>query len=368
MIRKSTRITQAEWLGGALPISTFQKMLKSSMDTAPNEIDGYVLDQDISQNTARVYHNSKNNKTIVIHRGTASSADWLLNLSYALGTEQYLPRWQISKQVQDNAERKYGQVETIGSSLGATLASDLSNGKIITYNKPIYLHTKQKEREHGIRTQYDPVSLLNIATNTRPMNEIIIPSPIPFGVGDVLEEHKSGALSRLDPDMVVGEGCSRGGGFKLLPLREGVLKTNVLSNIQIDKMMKRYSRYNGSYCKDVLPSQLKIGWYIVNMENHTKDGSHWTAFFYDPKCSIYFDSFGIIPSKEVEYKIIPYVYNNRQIQDIDSTSCGYYSTECIKFCENFKNQMNAFNTFCGMFSSNTKLNENILAKLIGTKL
>ena len=337
--------------GGSVKIDTFRKLIKSSMNEAIKDIDGYILDEDISQDTARVYHNPTTNKTIVMHRGTASLSDWALNVAYGLNAQQNLPRWQVSKDVQEAAEKKYGKVETIGSSLGATLAADLGKDSIITYNKPIYPKSKHKERELNIRSEYDPVSAINIISGYKPKNEIIIPSKIPKSVDDLLEEHKSDRLKQLDPDMIVGNGFKLGG------------LNNSLTNIEIDQMLSCCKNYNGCYCKDQLPP-LKKGWYIINLENHTGGGSHWTCMHYKP--NIYFDSFGCFPPNDLEDKLDPYIRNKKQIQNIDATSCGYYSVECVKCCndENPINIPKKFNKFCDMFSVNSLLNDPILAKLI----
>ena len=332
--------------GGSVKIDTFRKMIKASMIEAVKDIDGYILDEDISQETARVYHNPTTNKTIVIHRGTASLSDWALNLSYGLGVEQYLPRWQISKEVQESAVKKYGKVDTIGSSLGATLASDLAENAV-TYNKPIYPKSKQKDKEFNIRSEYDPVSAINIISGYKPKNEIIIPSKIPRGFDDLLEEHKSDKLKKLDPDLVIGNGFKPG-------------LNNSLTNLEIDNILSCCKSYNGCYCKDQLPP-LKKGWYIINLENHTGEGSHWTAMHYQP--NIYFDSFGCFPPDDLEDKLEPYIRNKKQIQHIDATSCGYYATECVKCCDD-ANPTKQFNNFCDLFSQNSLLNEPILAKLI----
>jgi hypothetical protein len=40
-------------------------------------------------------------------------------------------------------------------------------------------------------------------------------------------------------------------------------------------------KLNGIYMKDELPSYLKEGNYIINLQNHDESGSHWTCFIKD---------------------------------------------------------------------------------------
>jgi hypothetical protein len=81
--------------------------------------------------------------------------------------------------------------------------------------------------------------------------------------------------------------------------------------------------------KDELPSKLKNGFYIINLQSsNIGSGTHWTAFYYNSKHSYYFDAFGFLAPVEVEQKLNEYTYNNKQIQNLKSTACGYY---CIAF-------------------------------------
>jgi hypothetical protein len=44
--------------------------------------------------------------------------------------------------------------------------------------------------------------------------------------------------------------------------------------------------------------------------------------------SYYYDSYGFIVPFEFQNKITPYMYNDLEIQDTDSTACGFY---CVTF-------------------------------------
>ena len=56
------------------------------------------------------------------------------------------------------------------------------------------------------------------------------------------------------------------------------------------------------------------GFYIVNLDKSTGEGTHWTCLYYHPLKSYYFDSFGFVSPKEIEDVIMPYDHNNKDIQ------------------------------------------------------
>jgi hypothetical protein len=83
----------------------------------------------------------------------------------------------------------------------------------------------------------------------------------------------------------------------------------------------------------------RIGGYIINMENSTDgSGTHWVALtlYQDNNIihSLYFDSYGIAPPKEIEEYVkkindIKIAYNTRQIQKLQTTECGWYCLSMI---------------------------------------
>ena len=114
--------------------------------------------------------------------------------------------------------------------------------------------------------------------------------------------------------------------------------SNELSDIDIKKILDdRDITINGIYMKDQLPHQLKIGFYIINLQSSTEGkGTHWTCLYYYPSMSIYFDSFGFVPPMEVEEKINKYIYNSRDLQNYNDTSCGFFCISFIIFLYNKK--------------------------------
>ena len=138
-----------------------------------------------------------------------------------------------------------------------------------------------------------------------------------------------------------------------------MFKTNALSNIDIEKILKSQEvKINGVYMKDELPLKLKRGFYVVNLQSsNIGNGTHWTAFYYSPKHSYYFDAFGFVAPEEVEKKLKLYTYNDKQIQDLKSTACGYYCIAFILFMNKRKNKELGFQIFIDEFSNDTKNND-----------
>ena len=143
---------------------------------------------------------------------------------------------------------------------------------------------------------------------------------------------------------------------------------NTLSNKDIDEILKNYKiKYNGIFSKDELPNKLLNGFYVINMQS-SKDGhgTHWTALFkINDGYSLYFDAFGFPSPQDVVDKLHDYDYNHKDIQNINSSSCGYYCIAFIKFMNSHSNNpIKAFDTFISLFSKDTNKNEQILYDLL----
>ena len=142
---------------------------------------------------------------------------------------------------------------------------------------------------------------------------------------------------------------------------------NTLSNYDIDEILKNYKiNYNGIYAKNELPEKLKNGFYVINMQSSMDgNGTHWVCLYkINDGYAQYFDSYGFVPPLDIENKLHKYDYNDRDIQNINSSSCGYYVIGYIKFMNGKTHLKKCFQTFIKMFSDNTKKNEYILDKIL----
>ena len=132
----------------------------------------------------------------------------------------------------------------------------------------------------------------------------------------------------------------------------------------------------GVFSKDLLPKERYEGSYYINMQNSEDGGgSHWVLAKIlkdndgDHK-AIYFDSFGVGMPKEVEAFLSPFKpipYNNRQIQDLPTTQCGYYCLYCDYYLNNlrrFEDISDDYENFLRLWSGNTKNNLTLLKNLM----
>jgi len=140
-------------------------------------------------------------------------------------------------------------------------------------------------------------------------------------------------------------------------------KSNTLSNIDIEEILKSQKIKVTVYMKDELPLTLKRGFYVINLQSSTDgNGTHWTALYYNSKHSYYFDPFGFIAPTEVEQKLNEYTFNNKQTQNLKSTACGYYCIAFIIFMYKRKKlELElGFKLFVDAFSTDTKKNDELL--------
>jgi hypothetical protein len=185
-------------------------------DKPPKKIDDFILDEDLSTKTAKVYYNPQTGEAIVAHMGTKGALDWGNNLAYALGAYEMTPRYKKGKSVQDKAERKYGKknISTLGHSQGAVLARKLgADTKEIINVNPAYAFEKPKKNEYNIRSSSDVVSGLyapvaktrqGLFPNYSKKRDITIPTQ---SATDILGEHSYNILDRLeDSEIGVGAG------------------------------------------------------------------------------------------------------------------------------------------------------------------
>ena len=184
---------------------TLRKFLKGGYEAkTPEEIDGYILDKDISHSTAKVYHNAEKNETIINHRGSQGMVDWLYNAAYMYGGEDYYkltPRYYEAKKAQEATEKKYGSENTItiGHSSGGLLSELLGKNskQIITLNKaarPVFFPKIKHKNQLDIRSKCDIISAGGYYDKQ-----------IECSSADILAEHKTDILDRIG-DKMVGEG------------------------------------------------------------------------------------------------------------------------------------------------------------------
>ena len=103
-----------------------------------------------------------------------------------------------------------------------------------------------------------------------------------------------------------------------------------LTNFEIQEYYKNEPRLNGVYSRDNLPKTIKIGAYVIKLDEYADAGTHWIALYE----VIYFDSFGVehVPKEIKKFLKIKDTKNNiAQIQYFNSIMCGYFCVVFIDF-------------------------------------
>jgi len=138
-------------------------------------------------------------------------------------------------------------------------------------------------------------------------------------------------------------------------------------NIQLENLAKKMKiNLVGVFSKDKLPSRVRVGAYIINLQDYDDGGgSHWTAFniSFDKKVT-YFDSFGLPPPTEVKDFVgqYPIMSNIRHIQHLKSDMCGFYCLLFLKAIQQTNNSSRRFDDFLNMFREDKEHNEDIVKK------
>ena len=136
-----------------------------------------------------------------------------------------------------------------------------------------------------------------------------------------------------------------------------------------DKFSKKY--FKKVIAIDQLPqskNKIKNSAFVINTDEHYKEGQHWIAIFYtkNRKCE-FFDSFGMGPKfygldnflRKTSYSC----YTNKSaIQSIISEYCGIY---CVLFIL-FRSRDISFEKFLNYFDVNSFKNDKNIKKLINS--
>lgn len=127
-------------------------------------------------------------------------------------------------------------------------------------------------------------------------------------------------------------------------------------------------KLHGVLSRDEYNSE-KLGFYIINLDNSS--GTHWVAVFHHVDFILYFDSFGVMPFKNLYNQSIkkPVHYNIFIIQDINSVLCGWYCIGFLKYIQQnyknlLKNPVKTYNNYILKFKNNTNINDSIIIDYI----
>ena len=136
---------------------------------------------------------------------------------------------------------------------------------------------------------------------------------------------------------------------KRTSLRHFIIKPKFHKNIPLSNYdLIEWCKYLNIPIKDVLsrnemiPHNHMQALFIYNLEPSYMSGSHWVSTYVNEGIINYFDSFGMPPFQEIvnhaRRKNLTLLHQNNQIQNINTTTCGY-------FCLHFLNEMNKGKTY-----------------------
>jgi hypothetical protein len=155
--------------GGNIDNEEIKKFVDAGYKTKSEaeNIDGYVLDKELSTKRDKVYFNSETNKTVHTIAGTDKAKDWSNNLLIPLGLHQYSNRYKNAEKIQKEANKKYGKenVSLVSHSQSGNIAQNLAQKKLvgdenITLNPAII--GSHKKNVKVVRSSGDVVSALTI--------------------------------------------------------------------------------------------------------------------------------------------------------------------------------------------------------------
>ena len=107
-----------------------------------------------------------------------------------------------------------------------------------------------------------------------------------------------------------------------------------LTNFEIQKYYQNEPRFNGLFSRDNLLKKIKVGAYVINLDEYADVGTHQIALFCSRSEIVYFDSFGV---EHVSEEIKEFIRNKNikayifRVQASNSVMCGYFCIEFIDF-------------------------------------
>ena len=78
-----------------------------------------------------------------------------------------------------------------------------------------------------------------------------------------------------------------------MDLKKCLIPPHPLTNIEIQKYYQNEPRFNGVYSRDNLPTKIKNGTYVINLDEYADTGTYWIALYVLNIEIIYFGSFGV---------------------------------------------------------------------------
>ena len=154
-------------------LTTFKQMLDlgyQAIEFSKNKCEefGYTMDLQLSTIDTYVYMNNETGFPLIVHRGSITAADWIVEDGLILSTLTSFissPRSVYARRITRRVETKYKKpTDCCGHSLGGRLAEvSEASGYVLTYNKAAGLQDIGKKinpKQYDFKSTNDIVSLL----------------------------------------------------------------------------------------------------------------------------------------------------------------------------------------------------------------
>lgn len=208
------RLVKSE--GGALKVNKIYRVIKNGYEW-PNlkPVPQFTTIKDLSSKYHQVYENKRQKKIILNYTGSKGVVDLLNNIDYMLQTYPLTPRFLNAKEAFNKVLKRFPNytITLVSHSQGGIITRELSRlygdkiFEIIALNpaessfvediKSFFGEGKRnKEYEYNIKSELDFASYFA----TKNKNDIIIPKLS----NNLITEHKSEILFRLNPDLEIG--------------------------------------------------------------------------------------------------------------------------------------------------------------------
>ena len=71
-------------------------------------------------------------------------------------------------------------------------------------------------------------------------------------------------------------------GLEIKKTLNSLLPFHLLTNIEINEYYANKPRFNGVYSRNNLPSKIKKGAYVINLDEYENTGTNWVSLFVKP--------------------------------------------------------------------------------------
>ena len=187
-----------------------QEYVQSELFNPMIELEGYVLDRELSTEEHSVFHNSSRQQTVIAYRGTSNLSDVATDSHVAMGRERHTARYKRSEAVFEKARDKYdGSMAVTGHSLGGGISIHIAEKYDVEghhFNPAISAtqvfskdHYDNKTTQQIYHTELDPVSVgAHVISDHQPRRKVHRIDNNPDHHAHALENFYSNKATRTD--------------------------------------------------------------------------------------------------------------------------------------------------------------------------